>query len=76
VSDDGSRILVRIDTECASRWTHSVRWQSHDHATSSGHVYQNRFKAFPVETIDHLDTVLCYMKRDPQRTGLVERPGQ
>ena len=43
------------------RWltlTHSVRWQAHYHRTGSGHVYQNRFKAFAVEEDDYLLTVL------------------
>ena len=38
------------------RWltlTHSVRWHTHHHSTGSGHVYQNRFKAFPVAEDDH-----------------------
>src|SRR5207248_1770643 len=46
------------------RWltlTHSVRWQAHYHRTGSGHVYQNRFKAFPIAEDDHLYTVLRYV---------------
>src|SRR5947209_556299 len=57
------------------RWltlTHSVRWQTHYHSTGSGHVYQNRFKAFPVEEDDHLYTVLRYVERNALRAGLVE----
>ena len=56
------------------RWltlTHSIRWHSHHHSTGSGHVYQNRFKAFAVAEDDHLLTVLRYVERNPLRAGLV-----
>jgi putative transposase len=58
------------------RWltlTHSVRWHKHNHSTGSGHVYQNRFKAFAVAEDDHLLTVLRYVERNPLRAGLVRR---
>src|SRR5260370_4956552 len=58
------------------RWlplTHSVRWHSHYHSTGSGHVYQNRFKAFAVAEDDRLLTVLRYAERNPLRAGLVRR---
>ena len=44
------------------------RW--HD---SSGHVWQGRFKAFPIEQDDHLLTVLRYIERNPVRAHLVAR---
>ena len=56
------------------RWLtlpHSVRSQAHYHRTGSGHVYQNRFKAFAVEEDDHLLTVLRYVERNALRAGLV-----
>jgi putative transposase len=43
------------------RWlthTHTMRWHAHYHTSGTGHVYQGRFKAFPVEADDHLYTVL------------------
>src|SRR5713226_687587 len=58
------------------RWltlTHSVRWHKHYHSTGSGHVYQNRFKAFAVAQDEHLLTVLRYVERNPLRAGLVRR---
>jgi putative transposase len=58
------------------RWltlTHSVRWHKHYHSTGSGHVYQNRFKAFAVAEDDHLLKVLRYIERNPLRAGLVAR---
>jgi REP element-mobilizing transposase RayT len=39
----------------------------------SGHVWQGRFRAFPIEQDDHLLTVLRYVERNPLRAGLVER---
>jgi len=45
----------------------------HRHYGSSGHVWQGRFKSFPIEADDHLLTVLRYVERNPLRRGLVER---
>jgi len=44
----------------------------HQHYRSSGHVWQGRFKAFPIEQDDHLLTVLRYIERNPLRARLVE----
>jgi putative transposase len=38
--------------------THTQRWHAHRHSAGSGHLYQGRFKSFPVEADDHLLTVL------------------
>jgi putative transposase len=60
-----------------SRWmhwlltTHVARYLRH--YQSSGHVWQGRFKAFPVEEDEHLLVVLRYIERNPLRAGLVER---
>src|SRR4051812_14079060 len=56
------------------RWlltTHAQRY--HRHYGTSGHVWQGRFKAFPVQDDDHLATVLRYVERNPLRAGLVAR---
>jgi len=45
----------------------------HKHYHSSGHVYQGRFRSFPIQEDDHLLTVLRYIERNPLRAGLVER---
>jgi putative transposase len=45
----------------------------HRHYHSSGHVWQGRFKAFPIEEDEHLRVVLRYVERNPLRAGLVER---
>jgi putative transposase len=39
----------------------------------SGHVWQGRFKAFPIAEDQHLRTVLRYVERNPLRAGLVQR---
>src|SRR5579864_3129721 len=60
-----------------SRWmqwlltAHVRRYHRHYH--SSGHVWQGRFKAFPIEQDEHLLTVLRYVERNPLRASLVER---
>jgi putative transposase len=39
------------------RWlthTHSQRWHAHRHSAGRGHVYQGRFKSFPIERDEHL----------------------
>ena len=51
--------------------THASR--HHRGHETSGHVWQGRFKAFPVERGDHLLTVLRYVERNPVRAGLVRR---
>jgi putative transposase len=53
--------------------THAQRWHAHRHTAGSGHVYQGRFKSFPVQDDDHLLTVLRYVERNPARAGLVDR---
>lgn len=60
-----------------SRWmqwlltSHVRRYHRHYHG--SGHVWQGRFKAFPIEQDEHLLTVLRYTERNPLRTKLVRR---
>ena len=45
----------------------------HRRHDSSGHAWQGRFKAFPVQDDDHLTTCLRYVERNPLRAGLVAR---
>jgi putative transposase len=45
----------------------------HQHYHSSGHVWQGRFRSFPIQEDDHLLTVLRYIERNPVRAGLVAR---
>lgn len=58
------------------RWltvTHSQRWHAHHRTAGMGHVYQGRFKSFPIAEDEHLLSVLRYVERNPLRAGLVER---
>ena len=54
-----------------SRWmqwlltSHVRRYHRHYH--TSGHVWQGRFKAFPIEEDEHLLTVMRYVERNPVR---------
>jgi putative transposase len=43
----------------------------HRHYESSGHVWQGRFKAFPIQEDEHLLTVLRYVERNALRANLV-----
>jgi putative transposase len=45
----------------------------HRHYGGSGHVWQGRFKAFPIQRDDHFLAVLRYVERNPLRARLVER---
>jgi putative transposase len=51
--------------------THVRRY--HGHYKTGGHVWQRRFKAFPIEQDDHLLVVPRYIERNPLRAGLVVR---
>jgi len=51
--------------------THARRY--HRHYGTTGHVWQGRFKAFPVQDDDHLATVLRYVERNALRAELVAR---
>ncbi len=45
----------------------------HKHYHSSGHLWQGRFKAFPIQEDEHLLIVLRYVERNPLRANLVRR---
>ena len=53
--------------------THTRRWQEHYHEVGTGHLYQGRFKSFPVQHDGHFLTVARYIERNALRAGLVER---
>jgi putative transposase len=52
--------------------THTQLWHAH-RDTGSGHLYQGRYKSFPVQEEDHLLTVCRYVERNALRAGLVGR---
>ena len=66
-----------LSTFC--RWltnTHSIRWHAHYHTSGTGHIYQGRFKSFPVESDEHLYTLCRYVERTPLRAKLIPRAEQ
>lgn len=58
------------------RWlahTHAMRWHVAHGTVGRGHLYQGRFKSFPVEEDEHLLTVCRYVERNPVTAGMVDR---
>jgi len=60
------------------RWvtaTHTQRYHAHYHTSGEGHLYQSRFKSFPIadDDGDHFLIVCRYVERNPLRANLVER---
>jgi putative transposase len=53
--------------------THVRCWQYHRHCVGDGHVYQGRYKSFPVQTDVYLYQVLRYAERIALRANLVGR---
>src|SRR3569623_757048 len=56
------------------RWltvTHTQRWHAHHGTSGMGHLYQGRFKSFPIAADEHLLTVLRYVERNALRAKLV-----
>jgi putative transposase len=69
-------VWPRADDELSdfARWltlTHTQRWHAYRESAGSGHVYQGRFKSFPIESDEHLFSVCRYVERNPLRAGLV-----
>jgi putative transposase len=58
------------------RWlahTHAMRWRVARRTVGYGHLYQGRFKSFPVQSDEHALTVLRYVERNALGAGLVQR---
>ena len=53
--------------------THVTRWQKHRQRVGEGHVYQGRFKSFPIQTDDCFYQVVRYAERNALRANLVAR---
>jgi putative transposase len=61
------------------RWvgvTHVRRHHEHHHTRGGGHLYQGRFKSFPVETDRHFLVLCRYVQANPLRAGIVARAEQ
>jgi putative transposase len=58
------------------RWvtaTHTMRYHAHYHTSGEGHVYQGRFKSFPIQDDEHFLTVCRYVERNALRAEFVSR---
>ncbi len=53
--------------------THTQRYHAHYRTTGQGHVYQGRFKSFPVQDDDHFHVVCRYVERNALTAKLVKR---
>jgi len=53
--------------------THTQRWHANRNTRGSGHVYQGRFRSFPVQGDGHFFTACRYVERNALRANLVER---
>jgi putative transposase len=53
--------------------THTQRWHAHRHSVGRGHLYQGRFKCFPVEHDEHFLSLGRYAERNALRANLVAR---
>ena len=56
--------------------THVRRHHEHYHNRGGGHLYQGRFKSFPVAEDDYFLTLCRYVESNSLRAGLVERAEQ
>jgi REP-associated tyrosine transposase len=64
---DLARFMQRVTN------THVQRWQRHRRRVGEGHVYQGRYKSFPVQEDDHFYQLMRYVERNALRANLVER---
>ena len=53
--------------------THVKRWKEHRREVGYGHLYQGRFKCFPVQTDAYFYDVVRYVERNALRANLVAR---
>jgi len=64
------------DLPAFMRWvtlTHTQRYHSSHGTVGIGHLYQGRYKSFPVQDEAYYLTVLRYLEANPLRAGLVEK---
>ncbi len=53
--------------------THTQRWHTAHASVGTGHIYQGRYKSFPVQTDQYYLTLCRYVERNALRAGLVKR---
>ena len=71
-------VQPQTDTQLTEffRWlthTHTMRWHAHYHTEGTGHLYQGRFKTFPIEEDQHLLAVFRYVEGNALRANLCTR---
>jgi len=57
------------------RWlahAHAMRWRVSHHTVGYGHLYQGRFKSFPVQRGEHFLTLCRYVERNPVAANRVK----
>ena len=50
--------------------THTQRWHAHRQSAGAGHLYQGRFKSFPVQADEHFLSVCRYVERNALRAAM------
>jgi len=58
------------------RWlahTHAMRWHVAHNTVGRGHLYQGRFKSFPIQEDEHFLTACRYVERNALSARVVER---
>ena len=73
-------VRPKTETDLAKfmRWlctAHVRRHHAHYHSPP-GHLYQGRYKSFPVQDDHHLPTLLRYVEANALRAGLCKRAGE
>ena len=53
--------------------THAKRWKEHRQQTGYGHLYQARYKSFPIQTDEYFYQAVRYVERNALRANLVDR---
>jgi len=53
--------------------THTQRYHARAHTVGYGHLYQGRYKSFPVESDTHFLALVRYVERNAKRAALVQK---
>lgn len=53
--------------------THTQRWHAHYRNVGRGHLYQGRYKSFPIAEDEHYFSVCRYVERNALRAGLTTK---
>jgi putative transposase len=56
--------------------THTQRYHAHHRTTGYGHVYQGRYKSFPIQYDSHFHVVCRYVERNAITAKIVKRAEQ